>query len=90
MASSSARSLASLAFLTSTIFAGVFLRCVGYTRGSEGFSDPRDGTGPANLHRFHPDEELVIGGALGSFDWLNPPFTAYGVLPSHLLRLCFT
>ena len=31
---------------------------------------------------------MVIGGALVPFDWLTPPFTVYGILPAHLLRLC--
>ena len=85
MAASGPSSLASRLFLTTTLIVGVVLRIIGFTRGTneDGFQADLD-----SFDRFHPDEELVVGGALSPFDWLNPPFTVYGILPTHLLRFC--
>jgi tetratricopeptide (TPR) repeat protein len=87
MPSSSARLLASNAFLTTTLLAGTILRLTGFTRGTVGSSTEALSTDGDSFYRFHPDEDLVIGGALVPFDWLTPPFTVYGILPVHLLRL---
>ena len=80
-----ARRLASNVLLATTFLAGTILRLTGFTRGTNGSLEAGAGTG--SFYRFHPDAELVIGGALVPFDWLTPPFTVYGILPVHLLRL---
>ncbi len=82
-----ARLLTSNLFLATTLLAGTILRLTGFTRGASDSSEDALSTGAGSFHRFHPDEELVVGGALVPFDWLTPPFTVYGILPAHLLRL---
>ena len=81
-----ARLLTSNVFLATTLLAGTLLRLTGFTRGTSGSLEVLNTGG--SFYHFHPDEELVIGGALVPFDWLTPPFTVYGILPVHLLRLC--
>ena len=82
-----ARLLTSNLFLATTLLAGTILRLTGFTRGTSDSSEDALNTGAGSFYRFHPDEEFVIGGALVPFDWLTPPFTVYGILPAHLLRL---
>ena len=86
MPHSIARPFASNLFLATTLLAGTILRLTGFTRGTRGSFEDDLNAGTGSFYRFHPDKELVIGGALVPFDWLTPPFTVYGILPTHLLR----
>ena len=70
---------------------GCCLRFVGLTRGSSDFvlpSQARMGQETAFYH-FHPDEAALIQAALALDDPLEPPLTAYGMVPIYLLRAWF-
>lgn len=56
---------------------GAGLRLVGLTRGDDG----------AAFHAFHPDEITVIQAALAPIAPTDPPLTAYGMVPSYVLRV---
>ena len=70
------------------LLAGLYLRCVGLTRGLSDFvlpEQPLAGEGTAFYH-FHPDETLLIRSALALENPLEPPLTSYGMVPLYLLR----
>lgn len=69
------------------ILAGLLLRCVGLERDVVDFVLPEHGDAAEHLYRFHPDEHSVVDGALRYDDPFDPPFTMYGTLPLHALRL---
>lgn len=70
---------------------GVWMRVTGLTRGESDFVLPeaqREGVEVA-FYTFHPDEETLIRAAL-DLDWrspVDPPLTAYGLMPLYLARL---
>ncbi len=75
-------------FVLAILLAGLYLRCVGLTRGLSDFvlpEGPSAGEGNAFYH-FHPDETTLIHGALALSNPLDPPITSYGMVPLYLLR----
>ena len=67
---------------------GCVLRFVGLTRGGSDFVLPeqaRTGVGEV-YYQFHPDEETLVRAALKLSSPLEPPLTAYGMLPMYLAR----
>ena len=68
------------------LLCGCALRFTGLTRGESDFvPSERRGSDRAFYH-FHPDEETLIGTALEPLDLLDPPLTAYGMLPAYALK----
>ena len=65
--------------LAAVFVLGVALRLTGFDRGFDGDS----------FHTFHPDEETVARAALELASPLDPPLTAYGLLPLYLARGAF-
>ncbi len=58
------------------LVAGLALRLIGLTQGVSSES---------TFHKFHPDEATLVEAAL-KLSALDPPLTAYGLLPMYLLR----
>lgn len=67
---------------------GSALRLTGFTRGVSDFVLPEhERPGMAfQFYHFHPDEKTLVDAALRPVDLLDPPLTAYGVLPVYALR----
>jgi hypothetical protein len=66
---------------------GAAVRFVGLSRDVVDFVVPSRVTdGTTAFYHFHPDEHVVVQGALDFDDALNPPFTMYGALPLRLLQ----
>lgn len=61
---------------------GVALRFVGLQRGGSNLTTNR----AEAFHVFHPDEGTLVRAALSPLTPLDPPFTAYGLLPVYVLR----
>lgn len=61
---------------------GVALRFVGLQRGGSALTTNR----AEAFHVFHPDEGTLVRAALSPLTPLDPPFTAYGLLPVYVLR----
>ncbi len=78
----------SILWLLVVLVLGCALRFVGLTRGSSDFVLPeqaRTGVGEV-YYQFHPDEETLVRAALKLSSPLEPPLTAYGMLPMYLAR----
>ncbi|MDA0335610.1 MAG: glycosyltransferase family 39 protein [bacterium] len=77
-----------VAVLVSIGLLGAAVRLVGLSRDVVDFVVPGRATtdGTTAFYRFHPDEQVVVQGALDFNDALNPPFTMYGALPLRLLQ----
>lgn len=74
--------IAYIAVVALCMVMGVALRLVGLQRGG---SDLAAGRAEA-FHVFHPDEGTLVRAALSPITPLEPPFTAYGLLPVYVLR----
>ena len=78
----------SILCLLAVLILGCVLRFVGLTRGGSDFVLPeqaRTGVGEV-YYQFHPDEETLVRAALKLSSPLEPPLTAYGMLPMYLAR----
>jgi tetratricopeptide (TPR) repeat protein len=77
-------------FLLLLLAAGLALhtRFSGLTRGQSTYLSPEQQAAghPWHFYHFHPDEETLIRAALELKTPLDPPLTAYGMLPLYLLR----
>lgn len=68
--------------LVLVLLLGVALRLVGWERGQAQFAP----TGEAAFYSFHPDEETLLRAALELHSPLQPPLTAYGLLPIYMAK----
>jgi len=70
------------------VLLGVGLRWIGLDRDVVDFVLPEQAVAGQDLafYSFHPDETVLVSGALGFDDPLNPPYTMYGSLPLYLFR----
>lgn len=64
------------AVLVAVCVLGLALRVVGWDRGQVGEA----------FHSFHPDEATLLGAGLELDDPLQPPLTAYGLVPIYLAK----
>ena len=71
--------------LVACLLLGGGLRLIGLTRGISDF-DPSGRSGQTHFYHFHPDEETLIRAALALASPLEPPLTAYGLVPLYALR----
>jgi tetratricopeptide (TPR) repeat protein/uncharacterized membrane protein YfbV (UPF0208 family) len=70
------------AALALVLLLGLGVRLVGWDRGEE--STRSDGEGV--FYSFHPDEETLLRAALELHNPLDPPLTAYGLVPLYLAK----
>ncbi len=67
----------------------LYTRFAGLSRGQSDFVPPEKALEQgytSYFHHFHPDEETLVRAALELQDPLDPPLTAYGMLPLYLWR----
>jgi tetratricopeptide (TPR) repeat protein len=67
----------------------LYTRFVGIDRSESDFAPPEKALEEgltAYSHHFHPDEETLVRAALALEDPLDPPLTAYGMLPLYVWR----
>ena len=76
------------AVLGLTLLLTLYTRFAGLSRGEVDFVSPEHGAKghSASFLTFHPDEETLTRAALELADPLDPPLTAYGMLPLYLWR----
>jgi hypothetical protein len=74
------------------IIVGVLLRTTGFDRGTSDYmAQPSSATGDYRaFYTFHPDEATIVRASLQPIRPLDPPFTAYGLLPVYILRGALT
>ncbi len=76
-------------FLLLVVLLALYTRLVGLDRGDSDFAPPEKALEEgltAYFHHFHPDEETLVRAALALENPLDPPLTAYGMLPLYLWR----
>jgi len=76
-------------FLLLIALLALYTRFVGLDRGESDFAPPEKALEEgltAYFHHFHPDEETLVRAALALENPLEPPLTAYGMLPLYLWR----
>jgi hypothetical protein len=76
-------------FLLLIAVLALYTRLVGLERGASDFVPPEKALEEgltAYFHHFHPDEETLVRAALALENPLEPPLTAYGMLPLYLWR----
>jgi tetratricopeptide (TPR) repeat protein len=61
------------------LLTGFWLRFSGLTRGESDLGESFE------YYQFHPDEATLVRAAIAPLDPLDPPFTAYGLLPVYVL-----
>jgi len=68
---------------------GGWLRLTGWTRGTSDFSlsEQTVGKHAESFYHFHPDEQRLATAAFQLENPLDPPLTAYGMLPVYLARI---
>jgi tetratricopeptide (TPR) repeat protein len=74
------------------IIIGVLLRTTGFDRGTSDYiAQPSSATDDYRaFYTFHPDEATIVRASLQPIHPLDPPFTAYGLLPVYVLRGALT
>lgn len=69
---------------------GVYTRFVGLTHGTTDFVVSAKHVPTQSFFNFHPDEETLIRASLSLTNLLEPPLTAYGMMPLYVLKLAFS